>query len=94
MSFHAVLIHANLRLEAGWLERVLVLPRFHHWHHAAAPEAVDTNFAVHLPWIDRLFGTHHLPEARWPAAYGIVGDPVPPGWAAQLAAPFRRAAPR
>jgi sterol desaturase/sphingolipid hydroxylase (fatty acid hydroxylase superfamily) len=91
VSFHAVLIHANVRLRGGWLERVLVLPRFHHWHHGAAPEAVDKNFAVHLPWIDRLFGTHHLPAERWPDAYGIAGDPVPPGWVAQLSSPFRRA---
>ena len=51
VSFHAVFIHANVRFRGGWLERVLVMPRFHHWHHSAAPEAVDKNFAVHMPWI-------------------------------------------
>lgn len=90
VSFHAVLIHANLRGGGRWIERLVVLPRFHHWHHGAAPEAVDKNFAVHLPWIDRVFGTYHLPDGRWPEIYGIAGDPVPPGYAAQLVVPFRR----
>jgi lathosterol oxidase len=89
VSFHAVFIHANVRVCGGALERWLVLPRFHHWHHGAAPEAIDKNFAVHLPWIDRLFGTHHLPADRWPEVYGIAGDPVPEGYLAQVTAPFR-----
>ncbi len=89
VSFHAVFIHANVRFRGGWLERVLVLPRFHHWHHSAEREAIDKNFAVHLPWIDRLFGTYHMPADRWPKEYGIQGDPVPDGYLAQLAEPFR-----
>ena len=64
--------------------------RFHHWHHAREAAAVDRNFAVHLPWIDRLFGTAHLPGARWPAAYGVDGPAVPDGWLRQLVLPFRR----
>jgi sterol desaturase/sphingolipid hydroxylase (fatty acid hydroxylase superfamily) len=94
VSFHAVLIHANVRLRLRALEELLVTPRFHHWHHAAAPEARDRNFAVHLPWLDRLFGSRHLPADEWPAAYGIAGDPVPEGYLAQLAYPLapRRAA--
>jgi lathosterol oxidase len=92
VSFHAVFIHANLRLRLGTLERFLVTPRFHHWHHAAAPEARDRNFAVHLPWLDRLFGSAHEPPAgAWPESYGIPGHPVPPGYAAQLLYPLRPA---
>jgi sterol desaturase/sphingolipid hydroxylase (fatty acid hydroxylase superfamily) len=88
VSFHAVFIHANVRLEGGWLRHVIVLPRFHQWHHAVEP--VDRNFAVHLPWIDRLFGTHHDPAGRWPEAYGLQGDSTPETWLAQLMRPFRR----
>jgi len=80
----------RFRLRA--LDWLLVTPRFHHWHHAAHPEAVDRNFAVHLPWIDRLFGTAHLP-VEWPQAYGIAGDPVPEGYWRQLKWPFRPSAP-
>jgi sterol desaturase/sphingolipid hydroxylase (fatty acid hydroxylase superfamily) len=45
---------------------------------------------VHLPWIDRMFGTAHEP-GRWPRAYGLAGETAPKGLAAQLAWPFRRA---
>ena len=90
VSMHAVFIHANLRFRFGALESLLVTPRFHHWHHAAHAEATDKNFAVHFPWIDRIFGTHHLPGAAWPARYGVLEDEPPPGFAAQLVWPFGR----
>ena len=89
VSFHAVFIHANVRFAFRGLEGLLVTPRFHHWHHAAHREAVDRNFAVHLPWIDRLFGTAYLPPERWPEKYGIAGHPVPEAYWKQLAWPFR-----
>jgi sterol desaturase/sphingolipid hydroxylase (fatty acid hydroxylase superfamily) len=87
VSFLAVFIHANVRFDLRALDWLVVTPRFHHWHHAASP--VDKNFAVHLPWLDLLFGTAYLPTARWPAAYGIEGHPVPEGYWRQLAWPFR-----
>ncbi len=89
VSFHAVFIHANVRFPLRALERVLVTPRFHHWHHAAADEARDRNFAVHLPWLDRLFGSAHFPDGAWPDSYGIAGNPVPEGYVAQLVYPVR-----
>ena len=90
VSFHAVFIHANLRFGLRALDWVLVTPRFHHWHHAAHREAVDRNFAVHLPWIDRVLGTAYLPPGRWPETYGIAGHPVPEAYWEQLVWPFRR----
>jgi sterol desaturase/sphingolipid hydroxylase (fatty acid hydroxylase superfamily) len=89
VALHATWIHANLRFRCGPLEAVLATPRFHHWHHARAPEARDKNFAVHLPFLDRLFGTYHLPGDRWPERYGIE-EPMPAGWLGQLVAPFRK----
>ena len=72
-----------------WLEQVLVTPRFHHWHHAERP--IDKNFAIHFPWIDRLFGTYHLPpDGSWPPEVGIKGDPVPAEFGAQFTWPFKR----
>lgn len=89
VSFHAVFIHANFAPRARWLERWLAMPRFHHWHHAIEPEARDRNFAVHLPIIDRWFGTHHLPDDAWPQGYGIPGVTAPDGYFRQLAWPLR-----
>jgi lathosterol oxidase len=91
IAFHAIFNHVNLKFRLRWLEPVLVTPRFHHWHHAAAEEARDRNFAVHLPWLDRLFGSAYLPDGQWPERYGIAGDPVPEGYLDQLAHPFRAA---
>ncbi|WP_440222390.1 sterol desaturase family protein [Dokdonella sp. MW10] len=88
----AVLAHANLGTRFGWLEHVLVLPRYHHWHHARDRAFVDAHYAIHLPVIDRLMGTFRLPrDGRWPEAYGLL-DPseVPEGIVAQHASAFRR----
>jgi lathosterol oxidase len=91
-SLQGIAIHSNLRFDFGWLRFLLVTPRFHHWHHTAQREALDKNFAIHLPAIDWLFGTYHLPGREWPERYGIEGNPVPPGYLPQLLHPFRRRA--
>ena len=83
-------IHSNVGVNFGFLEKILVSPRFHHWHHGIEKEATDVNFAIHFPFLDRIFGTHHLPEGKWPKAYGIEGHPVPRGYWKQLLYPFRR----
>lgn len=43
--------------------------------------------------IDLVFGTFHLPGDRWPARYGLEGNPVPESYARQLAYPFYPSAP-
>lgn len=86
---HSALIHANIGGERDWLGHVVATPRYHHWHHASDAEAVDRNFAIHFPVIDKMFGTFHLPAGRWPSGYGI-SDPVPPGWWPQFLMPWRR----
>jgi sterol desaturase/sphingolipid hydroxylase (fatty acid hydroxylase superfamily) len=87
---YSTFIHSNVGVHFGALEKILVLPRFHHWHHGIEDEAVDVNFAIHFPLLDRLFGTHHLPEGRWPNGYGVAGHPVPRGYWRQFLYPFRR----
>ena len=84
-----------MQFRFGSLRFLLATPEFHHWHHGAQAEAVDKNFAVHVPVIDWIFGTYHMPRDRWPEAYGLAGDPVPDGYLAQLTYPFlaRRGTP-
>lgn len=86
----AVYVHANLRFNDKWLTPFFVTPRFHHWHHGIEQEAIDVNFAVHFPWLDKLFGTYYLPGDKWPSGYGIGGHPVPKGFIKQLLYPFQR----
>jgi sterol desaturase/sphingolipid hydroxylase (fatty acid hydroxylase superfamily) len=86
---YASLIHANVRGDFDRIGRFVATPRFHHWHHGLEAEAVDKNFAIHFPLLDRLFGTYHLPEGRWPNDYGVP-EQVPRGYARQFLYPFRR----
>jgi lathosterol oxidase len=88
VSVQSVFIHANVNFRFGPLSYLLATPHFHHWHHAIDREAIDKNFAVHLPLLDMLFGTFHLPAGRWPKAYGVVPNDVPSGYLAQWAYPF------
>ena len=83
------LVHANLRGDFDRIGRWIVTPRFHHWHHGIEEEAIDKNFAIHFPWLDRLFGTYHFPKGRWPSGYGVP-EKVPGGYRAQFLYPFRR----
>lgn len=80
-------IHANLRWRLGPLEWLISTPGFHHWHHTLA-EPRDRNYASMLPWMDRLFGTHYLPQKQWPSVYGIE-DKLPGSLVGQLVYPFR-----
>jgi sterol desaturase/sphingolipid hydroxylase (fatty acid hydroxylase superfamily) len=88
---YSSLIHANVRGDFDRLGRFLVVPRFHHWHHALEDEGIDKNFAIHFPWLDRLFGTHYFPDGVWPKGYGVP-EAVPRGYLAQLRYPFVRKA--
>ncbi len=91
-SFNTVLTHSNVRIRLGPLRYVIVTSEYHHWHHAGNPEAYNRNYAAQLPVMDLLFGTMHRPAEVWPDVYGI-GEEAPSGWLAQIAWPFRAAAP-
>jgi sterol desaturase/sphingolipid hydroxylase (fatty acid hydroxylase superfamily) len=89
VGFQAVLNHANVDLNIGALRYVLVTPHFHHWHHAADEEAIDKNYAAHLPVLDLMFGSHIDNYGRWPKKYGVVGKVLPRGLIRQHIYPFR-----
>ncbi|QGW65467.1 sterol desaturase family protein [Lysobacter soli] len=91
VGLQAVLAHANLGIRFGWLEYVLVLPRYHHWHHARHADYIDVNYAIHLPLVDMLMGTFKLPPHHaWPSEYGVMKlETVPRGIVRQHLMPFR-----
>jgi len=84
-------VHGNLNWRLGPLEWLVASPAFHHWHHTN-DEHRDHNYAALLPVVDRLFGTHHLPD-HWPPVYG-VDEPVAGSFAAQLLDPLSAPAAR
>ena len=87
VTLHATWTHCNFGPNAKWLEEFLVMPRYHHWHHTSQKEGIDKNFAIHFPWIDRIFGTYFYP-AHWPERYGLDGEELAPGFLGQTIAPF------
>ncbi len=83
--FWGFFVHANVRWRLGPLEQIVSSPAFHHWHHTNDANR-DKNYAALFPWVDRLFGTLHLPMT-WPEDYG-VDAPQPDNVAGQLLQPF------
>jgi sterol desaturase/sphingolipid hydroxylase (fatty acid hydroxylase superfamily) len=91
LTFHAIFLHANVPWSFGPLRYAVSSPVFHRWHHTMRAEGLDKNLAGLFPFIDLAFGTFYMPRGQQPSAFGIEGDPVPPGLWAQLLYPFRRA---
>ena len=88
--FYSALVHSNLGFNLTRVERFLVTPRFHHWHHGSERAAIDVNFAIHFPVLDWLFGTYHMPpENKWPEKYGVAGEEIPLGYFRQFIHPFK-----
>lgn len=88
-AFQAVYVHANVNIPTGPLKYLLATPQYHHWHHSSQAPAIDTNYSVHTPLFDRLFGTYHMPVEHWPAHYGTT-KPLPKGFIAQMLYPFKK----
>lgn len=89
---YSSLLHANLKGDFNRLGHWIATPRFHHWHHGLEKEAIDVNFAIHLPLLDKIFGTFYLPPGAWPKNYGVPEE-VPQGYLAQFKYPFVRKQP-
>jgi sterol desaturase/sphingolipid hydroxylase (fatty acid hydroxylase superfamily) len=91
VNFHATWAHCNFGPTIKWLEPFLVQPRYHHWHHTSEKEAIDKNFAIHFPWIDKIFGTYFLPAGnKWPDTYGLDNETIPDRFWAQFFYPLTR----
>ncbi len=88
VTIHATWTHCNFGPTIKWLEPFLIFPRFHHWHHTSQQEAIDKNFAIHFPWIDKIFGTYYYPEERWPDTYGLHNETIPASFWGQTFYPF------
>jgi len=88
VNFHATWAHCNFGPTIKWLEPYLIQPRFHHWHHTSQTESIDKNFAIHFPWIDKIFGTYYFPKDKWPDTYGLHDEKLPPGFWGQFFYPL------
>ncbi len=92
LTFHSLLIHANVNWSFGPFCRVIVSSAFHHWHHTSQREGRDKNFAELFPIWDMLFGTYFQPLGLQPEEFGIHDPSFPKHFLGQLVHPFRRSA--
>src|SRR5260370_2315602 len=89
VTLHATWTHCNFGPHAKWLDKFLVMPRYHHWHHTSQKEGIQKNFAIHFPWIYNFFGTYYYPTAT-PRLYGLDGEEIPRGFFNQTIDPFTK----
>jgi sterol desaturase/sphingolipid hydroxylase (fatty acid hydroxylase superfamily) len=89
VGFQAVLNHTNAQINFGFLEKIIVTPQFHHWHHSSDRNAIDKNFAAHFSFIDTIFGSRVKSKEEWPKKYGITGRQLPPKYLSHLLYPFK-----
>jgi sterol desaturase/sphingolipid hydroxylase (fatty acid hydroxylase superfamily) len=50
---------------------------------------IDKNFAIHFPWIDKIFGSYYYPD-EWPERYGLDGEEIARGFFGQTIEPFTK----
>lgn len=82
-----LLAHADLDWGYGPAGYLVVSPRFHRVHHAAASGPAHRNFGFLLSFWDFAFGTAAVSAAR-PARFGVEGETVPRSFLAQQVDPF------
>jgi len=95
---HDRFVHANIKMNLGWLGWVITSPQFHRVHHSAAPEHLDKNFGGHFSLFDYLFGTAcrdtsvypetGIADAQFPSEENVKWSRLPGNWLKQTVYPF------
>jgi len=95
---HNRFIHANLKINLGWLGWLFTSPQFHRIHHSVEPAHADKNFGVHFSIYDHLFGTAcksrdvypqtGIADARFPYEDKVRVSQLPRNLLEQMAYPF------
>lgn len=98
ISIHSRFVHANVKIDLGWLGWLLASPQFHRVHHSTDPAHLDKNFGGVLSIFDHLFGTAYpsrdiypetgITDARFPTEDKIRGSQLPINWLIQTIYPF------
>lgn len=72
------------------LDRVLITPALHRWHHSRRWAELNTNFGTIFTVWDRLFGTYQANSSAAEVETGLPGVPQPTGFLRALALPGLR----
>jgi sterol desaturase/sphingolipid hydroxylase (fatty acid hydroxylase superfamily) len=65
LSVWGIFSHCSGDVRGGWLNRLVVTPEVHRWHHTTeVPEGYghSVNYGVEFSFWDQLFGTYYLPK--------------------------------
>jgi sterol desaturase/sphingolipid hydroxylase (fatty acid hydroxylase superfamily) len=97
---HNRFIHANLKINLGWLGWVLTSPQFHRIHHSSDTVHADKNFGVYFSIYDHLFGTAcpsrdvypqtGIDDTRFPTEDKVRVSQLPRNWLVQMVYPFKQ----
>ena len=98
VSIHSRFVHANAKINLGWLGWVVASPQFHRVHHSSDPAHADKNFAGILSMFDYLFGTAYpsrdvypetgIYDAQFPTEDKTRVVRLPENWLMQIIFPF------
>jgi len=95
---HNRFIHANIKINLGWLGWLFTSPQFHRVHHSREPEHLDKNFGVYFSIYDHLFGTAWrsrdvypqtgIADSRFPTEDRVRVSALPKNLLRQMIYPF------
>lgn len=93
LTLLSALNHSDIDLDFGWMNRIIVSPRFHATHHSSERREYDSNYAALFSFWDVLFRTATFRTSR-PDRYGLRKLSMPPSFTGQLLFPVRHVARR
>ena len=86
LQFHQLIVHIDADWKFGWLERILVTPRFHVTHHSTATHHGNRNYGAVLSVWDHIFKSA-VERGRGELEFGLTDERVPEGYVRQLLVP-------
>lgn len=90
MGFNDFFVHSDCAIRYGPLNKLLVSPVYHRWHHSTDQAALNKNFAAMFSFLDVLGGTYYMPHDRLPEKTGVSDKlKVPETFWGQILYPFR-----
>jgi sterol desaturase/sphingolipid hydroxylase (fatty acid hydroxylase superfamily) len=83
--------HCNVKVNFGFLNKIIITPNTHYWHHAKnIPRKYGVNYASMLVIWDHLFKSYYLPEdPKLEPMLGVPDNDVPKNFLGQMWHPFK-----
>ena len=82
--------HCNVKINFGFLNKIIITPNTHYWHHAKnIPRKYGVNYASVLVIWDHLFKSYYLPDdPKLQPILGVPNNDVPKNFVGQMWYPF------